>query len=427
MSDDLVGAADVATGAIIARAVESDATGMPTQAAGDDAGRSCLNCGATLVGNHCYACGQKATVHRTLHAFGHDFLHSVLHFEGKIFRTLPLLFWRPGDLTRRYIHGERAKFVSPLALFLFSVFLTFAIFNSLMPKSTSLIEDGSNAKAEYEKDRKELLANIAELEADKKQAIAKGRIGYQWMDGEIARHQESLKSLDEGRGKEIRGADVATQKIALEKLQLEKSVTKLEADLTLAKQAGKPTAAIQKDLDDSRMGIEMLDNAAKMMVVGNDDRGEWTFTDLEFYGSDALNAAAKKASKNPQLMFYKIQSNAYKFSWALIPISVPFLWLLFFWRRKFKMFDHAVFVTYSLTFMMLLFTASAILIQFSVTEVIGGLAISLLPPIHMYRQLHQAYETSRFGAFWRMCALTTFALFALILFAALILVLGVTG
>ena len=36
-------------------------------------------------------------------------LHGVLHFEGKIWHTLPLLAWRPGELTRRYIDGQRAQ------------------------------------------------------------------------------------------------------------------------------------------------------------------------------------------------------------------------------------------------------------------------------------------------------------------------------
>lgn len=49
----------------------------------------------------------------------HDLLHGLLHFEGKIWRTLPLLAWWPGELTRRYIEGARARFVSPMALFLF--------------------------------------------------------------------------------------------------------------------------------------------------------------------------------------------------------------------------------------------------------------------------------------------------------------------
>jgi hypothetical protein len=139
-----------------------------------------------------------------------------------------------------------------------------------------------------------------------------------------------------------------------------------------------------------------------------------------------LNKAAETAKKNPQLLFYKMQSNAYKYSWALIPISVPFVWLLFFWRRRFKMFDHAVFVTYSLTFMMLLGLICGILISFGPTEPIGGLLLTFYPPIHMYRQLHQAYETSRFGAFWRMCLLSVFAMTALTLFAVLVVAIGVS-
>ncbi len=42
-----------------------------------------------------------------------------------------MLAFRPGDLTRRYIAGERARFVSPMAAFLFSIFLMFAVLRSL--------------------------------------------------------------------------------------------------------------------------------------------------------------------------------------------------------------------------------------------------------------------------------------------------------
>ena len=34
---------------------------------------------------------------------------------------------KPGELTRRYIDGQRASFVSPIALFLFCVFFMFAV------------------------------------------------------------------------------------------------------------------------------------------------------------------------------------------------------------------------------------------------------------------------------------------------------------
>ena len=55
-------------------------------------------------------------------------------------------------------------------------------------------------------------------------------------------------------------------------------------------------------------------------------------------------------------MLFKLKSNGYKYSWALIPLSVPFVWLLFPFSSRFRLYDHTVFVTYSLCFMLLLVT-----------------------------------------------------------------------
>jgi Protein of unknown function (DUF3667) len=426
MTGELIGAADILTGAAVARAVEP--------AAGEAKGRvdgDCLNCGTTLAGPHCHNCGQKGHVHRTLHAFGHDFMHSVLHFDGKIWRTLPMLFWRPGDLTRRYVHGERAKFVSPLALFLFTVFLTFAVFNWLAPDSPNLngVISPEQAEEQYQADRKDILDDIAELKADKKEADAQQQPGREWRDGEIARHERDLAALEESHGKQIRMSELAKRKVARAKADSDAKIARLEEELKAAREAGKPTKQIEDKLESETVDAQLMGKALSAFGQPNEQgmSGNWRFTDLNFPGAAALNDAVKHATENPQLMLYKMQSNAYKYSWALIPISVPFVWLLFFWRRRFKMFDHAVFVTYSLTFMMLLGVMCALLIQSPATEVIAGLALVLFPPIHMYRHLHHAYQTSRFGAFWRMCMLCIFAMTALTLFATLIITLGVTG
>ena len=81
------GVAEIAQGALTARAVEP-AHGEAD--AGHTHESACLNCATPLVGAHCHACGQAAHVHRTLAAFFHDLLHGVFHFEGKIWRTLPM-------------------------------------------------------------------------------------------------------------------------------------------------------------------------------------------------------------------------------------------------------------------------------------------------------------------------------------------------
>jgi hypothetical protein len=128
-----------------------------------------------------------------------------------------------------------------------------------------------------------------------------------------------------------------------------------------------------------------------------------------------------EAAKNPELLFYKLKTNAYKFSWALIPISVPFVWLLFPFSRRFRVYDHTVFVTYSLCFMMLLLAASSVV--GIVSDSIAGLAF-FVPPFHMYRQLKGTYGLSRGAALWRTGLLVIFAFIAISLFAGLLVAIG---
>jgi hypothetical protein len=424
MNEGIEAIADITTGAVIAKAVEPHADGSDIAAANGQS--ACLNCGGILAGTHCHSCGQKAQVHRTLRSFGHDFVHSVLHFDGKIWRTLPLLMWKPGELTRRYIHGERAKFVSPLALFLFSVFFAFALFNFLAPKNIDLNTNGTTtaakAQEEFDKDRKDTLDAISKLEKDKKEALASNE-PVAWMDGELARYREALKSLEAEKAPEIRKQVIAERKFAIAKQASETKIKRLEADLARAKVAGQPTAKIQEEIESERMGIKLTKAANDLVTKGDTD------LQINLFNIKWLNDAAKHAAENPQLLFYKIQSNAYKYSWALIPISMPFLWLLFFWRREYKLFDHAVFITYSLCFMMTLATIAAIILS-SATEgsfvfVVTVLSLIFVPPVHIYRQLHHAYQTTRLGAFWRAFVLSNFAVLALVLFGSLIVTLGV--
>lgn len=77
---DLEGAEEAVTGTASARAVEPGAGEAEN---GHTHESRCLNCGASLNGPYCHQCGQRRHVHRTIAAWWHDFLHSVLHVDGK--------------------------------------------------------------------------------------------------------------------------------------------------------------------------------------------------------------------------------------------------------------------------------------------------------------------------------------------------------
>ena len=335
------GLADIGTGAAVAGAVERERGEAPADGHTHEEG--CLNCGTPLVGPHCHACGQRAHVHRTLGAFFHDLLHGVLHFEGKTWRTIPMLAWQPGKLTREYIDGRRARYVSPIALFLFVVFLSFALFSMLggLDPDASGLDAPKAAYAENEK-------QIAALETEIAAAPAKERPALEKRLSSLKEDQQAMESV---------------------------------------------VGSVQSDF-----------------VEG--------FTDEPLPKGSKLSRTIDHVRENPQLALYKAQTSAYKYSWMLIPLSVPFVWLLFPFSRRFRGYDHTVFVTYSISFMIAL-VAVASLFFFVGAGAAGGLLL-LYAPYHMYRQLRGTYGVSRWGGIWRMLALSLFAWVAIGLFAGIV-------
>ena len=256
-------------------------------------------------------------MHRTIGAIFHDLLHGALHFEAKSWRTIPLLVLRPGRLTRRYIDGERARFVSPMALFLFTVFLMFAVFQVL----------GVGAEA----------------------------------GGPTA------TEIEQGLGPAGSSGAADDQLLTIEGAEL---------------------------LASNRTGITLVDKVID------------------------------KWRANPDLMLYKLQANSYKFSWLLIPLSVPFVWLLFAWKPQFKAYDHAIFVTYSLSFMTLLFVAMSLLGAVGISSDMLALISVIVPPLHLYKQLRGAYQLTRWSAMWRLVVLVACIGIVLLLFLQVLLLLG---
>jgi hypothetical protein len=417
MPGEIAAAGDALTGGILASAVEPD-RGTAHGPAQD----TCLNCNTVLTGAFCHACGQRGHVHRTISAIGHEIAHGVFHFEGKIWRTLPLLFFKPGDLTRRYIHGERARFVTPLALFLFSVFLMVATFGWVGgPISTDDLGKGESynaVKVTRDKEIVAIRAKIAALEGKRAQAIT-ARQPAGDIDGDL---KEARSDLDELIKDQRSSAEVLADELKSAKA----TVAKLEQQRKVAVSTGLPTAEIDKKLKKAR--DDVVGFAIGSKIVDGFDPSDFdsddNFTNIHSNWQQ-LDEALKRASENPKLLIYKLQSSAYKFSWALIPISTPFVWLLFFWRRRFKMYDHAVFVTYSLSFMTLLVVILSLAGAIGASSTFIGVGIGIVPIVHMYLQLKKAYGLGWLGACVRTFLMINFAFIALSMFGLLLLMLGV--
>jgi hypothetical protein len=168
--------------------------------------------------------------------------------------------------------------------------------------------------------------------------------------------------------------------------------------------------------------VELLEEAERSVTLA---RGYGPRAQLP--GLKSLEKGLNKLYENPSLALYKLQSSAYKYSWALIPLSVPLLWLLFPFSRRYRLYDHTVFVTYSLSFMTLFAVALSLLTAVGVPWILALGVAAILAPIHMYRQLRGAYSLSRLGAAWRAALLMAFATIASAAFGFLLLLLGALG
>jgi Protein of unknown function (DUF3667) len=373
MNPDLEDVGTLVSAGLIAH--EVDAVSVPARHDAE-AHANCQNCSAALSGAYCSRCGQAAHLHRSLAHLGEEFLHGVLHFEAKGFHTVPLLFFRPGLLTRRYIEGQRTRYVSPMALFLFCIFVAYFVFSMIGGPKSHLV----NVKA----------GDAAAAKADMDQAFTEAE----------ATLAQASKDLEAARKS---GVGIGSAESALAAATLEKKIVNLSSEVAQSElKASAPSAAptapgpvIVADAD----SLKSLMSASANSIP---DVPGW-------------KGRLRKSLSNPDLLFYQLKSTAYKYSFMLIPISLPFLWLMFAWRRGVRLYDHAIFSLYSISFMSLFFTLLALISAAGLPSVVAP-GIMIVPPVHMFMQLRETYALSIFSALWRTLALlsicgTVFLLF----------------
>lgn len=93
----------------------------------------CLDCGTPFQGSYCPACGQRHPVTVPgvldyLRELGQDYITP----DGRLWRTLWMLFARPGALLQEYLAGRRQRYIGPVRLYLACSVLFFLVL-SLLP------------------------------------------------------------------------------------------------------------------------------------------------------------------------------------------------------------------------------------------------------------------------------------------------------
>lgn len=357
-----------AGGALATAALAADAL-QPGAAGHGPHGERCANCGTALAGPFCGQCGQRAHLHRSIGDVVHEVVHGITHFDGRFWTTLPLLLFRPGKLIRSYIDGQRARYIAPVPLFLMVVFLMFFVLSFVgFSDNVGPVQVGSGNPKQ---DAQALSDALADIDRDMAAARAKG-------DTAEVRRLEGARGVMEALGR----------------------------------QAGPGEASIS-----DRLSEEIATASA---------RGDVSIS----FGVPWLDEKAQAALQNPKLLLYKLQTKAYKLSFLLMPLSLPWLWLVFFWRRRdngepVTMYDHAIFSLYSISFISLLFVAGSLLLSADITSQFLWVPLLLAPALHMFAALRGAYALGWWGAGWRTAYLSVAGVMNLSAYLFILIVLGV--
>ena len=112
--------------------------------------KDCLNCGTEVAGRFCQQCGQEnVEVKESFFQLLIHFVEDLTHFDGKLWKTVKLLLFKPGSLTKLYIEGKRASYIHPIRMYIFvsAVFFLF-MFTGEAPLKT----EGAGSNANNSKD-----------------------------------------------------------------------------------------------------------------------------------------------------------------------------------------------------------------------------------------------------------------------------------
>jgi hypothetical protein len=317
---------------------------------------NCLNCGTRLRGQYCGNCGQRSrnrliSIWQLLQeAFG-----DLLELDSRLWRTLLPLLVRPGQLTRDYLEGRRARYMPPFRTYLVLsvVFFVVAFFN---PKE--------DLKLLFEPEPEPTAEEIATLE--------------QKAEADAAREQEQLD-------------------IVIEKLQELDATGKIPEELI---------AEIIDDDDDFQVsfgtsddGSSFFDNCEDASISDEGDMPEWV--KKRFSDEQVREICEKNKARGVENFADAIIDNVPIALIVLLPIMAIVLKVLYPLSRRYFV-EHLLFFVHFHAFFFLILTLQVLFARFagllgpvdSIIDTISTLilvATSFYIPVYLYKAMRHVY------------------------------------
>lgn len=149
---------------------------LTTRQSADLSGEPCRNCGAQVEEKYCPKCGQlAASFHRPIWTLMGETISDTFTVDGRLARTLPILLFRPGRLTRRYTDGQRARYVPPFRMFLLASLLFYLMLFTVVTPGQWLNNIDDDTRADIETSLTEA-PDLAELDDETRARLEQANI-----------------------------------------------------------------------------------------------------------------------------------------------------------------------------------------------------------------------------------------------------------
>ena len=324
-------------------------------------GATCANCGAILQGRYCHVCSQDSDHHkRSIWRLIWESAETWFELDGRLMRTIPALFLRPGGLARDYMEGRVVRHVPPFRTFL--VALVLFIFAA---------EHAAQELSAQNKRQQRAEAAVLATPAGRAAAASKRR-------AEAALDlKEALAEAATDRAEELKDPDDKPEKVAS---RYDKAVAKAQARYA--------------------MRLDKADRIAKGLPVS-------PTVEVPGRASGWFKQGVQKAIANPD--YYR----SILFTWGqraailLLPIVGLSLALVYRRRREIFIYDHLIVAMNLLSFAFLTNAAGLVLPPWLMGWWFTALAV--WTPINMFQTLRGAYGSTILGAILKTLVVWTIA------------------
>lgn len=304
----------------------ASAGGLSPGGRADLSGQPCRNCGESVEQRHCPRCGQlAASYHRPFFALIAESISDSMALDGRVARTLPLLLFRPGVLTKRYVSGRRARYVPPFRLFLLSSLLFYFV-------SFAFLEQADWLRIGASLDRAPTLSIEERSELEELGILRKNAARTPAAPADVTAQENSQNQTEQ-------------------------------------------LGAIERP-------VPAVENEAEEHI--------------------------RRVTQNPRLFLATVKTWAPRLSLLFVPLTMLVLALMYFWRRRVYVYDHAIHALHLHSWIYLVAT-SAIGLGAFIGAGEAALVFLLILPVYVFFSLRAAYgsgivsslaRTLLLGLFW---------------------------